>query len=187
MGDGYWGLDSVVVFFSLFGEVVDSPFPRFPPPSFLRRDSSFHGHSGRARFNESEFELLVAGVSAIDVDDWEAHTRYNGYTATSPQVVWLWRVVRAMSREEKALLLQFATGTATVPPGGFKHLRGFNGEAFFNVQRVPLAPVPAGGFGGGRGAGPGRGASQRAKRSAAWASTWFFYFVIFCTYCRRLW
>lgn len=32
-------------------------------------------------------------MQEIDVDDWEKHTVYKTYTATSQQVIWFWKVV----------------------------------------------------------------------------------------------
>jgi hypothetical protein len=36
-------------------------------------------------FDERELELLIGGISAIDVNDWRINTQYrDGYVATSP-------------------------------------------------------------------------------------------------------
>merc|ERR1739842_114977 len=55
-----------------------------------------------------------------------------GLTRGSEVVSWFWRTVRswAASPDERRLLpqlLQFVTGSARVPVGGFKELVGFNG------------------------------------------------------------
>jgi hypothetical protein len=31
-------------------------------------------------FNLNELDLLIAGVSTIDIEDWQRNTQYNGYT-----------------------------------------------------------------------------------------------------------
>ncbi|KAJ0016544.1 hypothetical protein Pint_09686 [Pistacia integerrima] len=37
--------------------------------------------------------MLFGSESAICVDDWKAHTEYNGYKETDPQIVWFWKVL----------------------------------------------------------------------------------------------
>lgn len=46
------------------------------------------------------------------MDDLQANTDYNGYVATSPVIQMFWNVVRSIEPEDKALVLQFVTGTA---------------------------------------------------------------------------
>lgn len=86
-------------------------------------------------FNEQELELLISGLPDIDVDDWRNNTEYHNYSASSPQVQWFWRAVRSFDKEERAKLLQFATGTSKVPLNGFKELEGMNGFSKFNIHR----------------------------------------------------
>ncbi|KAI1608030.1 E3 ubiquitin-protein ligase HUWE1 [Exophiala viscosa] len=88
-------------------------------------------------FDEQELELLVSGLPEIDVDDWKAHTEYHNYTANSPQITWFWRIVRGMSNEERAKLLQFVTGTSKVPLNGFKDLEGMQGNTLFSIHKDP--------------------------------------------------
>ncbi|ETN37662.1 uncharacterized protein HMPREF1541_07285 [Cyphellophora europaea CBS 101466] len=90
-----------------------------------------------AIFDEQELELLISGLPEIDVDDWKANTDYHNYNANSPQITWFWRIVRAMSNEERAKLLQFITGTSKVPLNGFKDLEGMQGTTRFSVHREP--------------------------------------------------
>jgi E3 ubiquitin-protein ligase NEDD4 len=48
-----------------------------------------------------DVQLLISGVAALDVDDWEASAIYKGgYTAGSQEVGWFWRLVRAMDAEQ---------------------------------------------------------------------------------------
>lgn len=75
-----------------------------------------------APFTDSELELLISGMPEIDIADLRAHTRYEVYTPSSPQIIWFWRVVESLSCEEKARLLQFVTGSGKVPLGGFAAL-----------------------------------------------------------------
>ncbi|KPI40792.1 E3 ubiquitin-protein ligase TOM1-like protein [Cyphellophora attinorum] len=88
-------------------------------------------------FDEQELELLISGLPEIDVDDWKANTEYHNYNANSPQVTWFWRIVRSMSNEERAKLLQFITGTSKVPLNGFKDLEGMQGTTRFSIHREP--------------------------------------------------
>ncbi|KIW96308.1 uncharacterized protein Z519_03377 [Cladophialophora bantiana CBS 173.52] len=90
-----------------------------------------------AIFDEQELELLISGLPEIDVDDWRAHTEYHNYNANSPQVTWFWRIVRGMSNEERAKLLQFVTGTSKVPLNGFKDLEGMQGNTRFSIHKDP--------------------------------------------------
>jgi hypothetical protein len=47
-----------------------------------------------------DIQLLISGVAEIDVDDWEASARYTDYTVESQEVLWFWRLVRAMDVEQ---------------------------------------------------------------------------------------
>lgn len=85
-------------------------------------------------FNEQELELLISGMPDIDIDDWKNNTEYQGYTQASPQINWFWRAVRSFDQEERAKLLQFATGTSKVPLEGFAHLQGSGGTQKFQIH-----------------------------------------------------
>lgn len=86
-------------------------------------------------FNEQELELLISGLPDIDIDDWKNNTEYQGYTSSSPPVQWFWRAVRSFDQEERAKLLQFATGTSKVPLEGFSQLQGSNGVQKFQIHK----------------------------------------------------
>lgn len=88
-----------------------------------------------AIFNEQELELLISGLPDIDVQDWQNNTTYNNYSPSSEQIQWLWRAVKSFDNEERAKLLQFATGTSKVPLNGFKELSGANGTCKFSIHR----------------------------------------------------
>lgn len=87
-------------------------------------------------FDEQELELLVSGMPDIDVDDWRNNTNYENYSGSSKQVQWFWRAVKSFDADERAKLLQFATGTSKVPLDGFKELPGMNGVSKFSIHRV---------------------------------------------------
>ncbi|KAI8364986.1 hypothetical protein EDC96DRAFT_443776, partial [Choanephora cucurbitarum] len=86
-------------------------------------------------FNEQELELLISGLPDIDIDDWKNNTEYMGYSSTSPPVQWFWRAVRSFDQEERAKLLQFATGTSKVPLEGFSQLQGSGGVQKFQIHK----------------------------------------------------
>lgn len=65
-------------------------------------------------FDPLELELLISGLPDIDIEDLKANTEYFGYKATDATVTLLWTVVRAFSKEEQALFVQFFSGTSKV-------------------------------------------------------------------------
>ncbi|RKP02374.1 hypothetical protein CXG81DRAFT_10844 [Caulochytrium protostelioides] len=86
-------------------------------------------------FNEQELELLISGLPDIDIDDWKNNTEYVNYTSSSTQIQWFWRAIRSFSQEEKAKVIQFATGTSKVPLEGFAQLQGSSGVQKFNIHK----------------------------------------------------
>lgn len=86
-------------------------------------------------FGEQELELLISGLPDINVDDWKNNTTYNNYSPSSIQIQWFWRAIKSFDNEERAKLLQFATGTSKVPLNGFKELSGANGTCKFSIHR----------------------------------------------------
>lgn len=104
-------------------------------------------------FDERELELIICGISNIDVNDWRTHTRLKQCTPETSQVVWFWLVsnfnlkiffqlqmrtilkhcvrsfqtVESYSPEMRARLLQFVTGSSRVPLQGFRALQGSTG------------------------------------------------------------
>jgi hypothetical protein len=65
---------------------------------------------------------------------------YSNYDASSPQTQWFWRAVRSFDKEERAKLLQFATGTSKVPLNGFKELEGMQGMKFLLIVLIKQEP-----------------------------------------------
>ena len=87
-------------------------------------------------FDAQELELLISGLPDIDLDDLRAHTDYHGYKTNDLQITWFWNTLRSFSKEEKALFLQFVTGTSKVPLEGFQHLSGSDGPRQFNIHKA---------------------------------------------------
>ncbi|DAZ94767.1 TPA: hypothetical protein N0F65_011331 [Lagenidium giganteum] len=79
-------------------------------------------------FDYEELDFLLCGVDEIDVDDWEAHSRFIGDLQTHPVRKWFWELVREMPNEYRRRLLHFATGSSRVPLGGFKALTSYDGR-----------------------------------------------------------
>ncbi|CAL0315575.1 unnamed protein product [Lupinus luteus] len=91
-------------------------------------------------FNDKELELLISGLPDIDLDDLRVNTEYAGYSAASPVIQWFWEVVQSLSKEDKARLLQFVTGTSKVPLEGFSALQGISGSQKFQIHKAYGSP-----------------------------------------------
>jgi len=86
-------------------------------------------------FDERELELLIGGMSEIDVDDWIKYTDYRGYEMNDEVVQWFWKCIRSWPAERKSRLLQFTTGTSRIPVNGFKDLQGSDGPRRFTIEK----------------------------------------------------
>lgn len=84
-------------------------------------------------FNEYQIGLLIAGIPTIDADDWKQNTVYTHFEETDSEIQWFWEIVESFSQDQRACLLQFATGTSRVPSGGFVNLRGHDGASKFTI------------------------------------------------------
>ena len=105
-------------------------------------------------FDERELELLIGGMSEIDVyvspfspylihvlrfyqrDDWTKFTDYRGYEVNAEVIQWFWKCVRSWTPERRSRLLQFATGTTRIPVNGFKDLQGSSGLRRFTIEKA---------------------------------------------------
>eukprot|EP01036_Dinobryon_divergens_P029334 gene29334-38412_t len=97
-------------------------------------------------FDPSELELMISGLPEVDIEDMRANTTYSGYASTDATIGHFWTVLRSFTAEEKALFVQFVTGSSKVPLDGFKSLKGTEGEVqrisvhkAFNVALLPTA------------------------------------------------
>ncbi|THV00829.1 HECT-domain-containing protein [Dendrothele bispora CBS 962.96] len=86
-------------------------------------------------FDEREMELLIGGMSEIDMDDWTKFTDYRGYEKTDQVIEWFWQCIRSWPADRKSRLLQFTTGTSRVPVNGFKDLQGSDGPRRFTIEK----------------------------------------------------
>lgn len=86
-------------------------------------------------FDERELELLIGGMTDIDMDDWSKFTDYRGYDKEDQVISWFWQILRSWPPEQKARLLQFTTGTSRIPVNGFKDLQGSDGPRRFTIEK----------------------------------------------------
>jgi len=86
-------------------------------------------------FSPTELELLICGLPEVDIEELRMHTEYQQYRTTDDVIVWFWDALRSFDREEKALFLQFVTGTSKVPLGGFATLQGMRGTQKFSIHK----------------------------------------------------
>ena len=93
-------------------------------------------------FDYQELQFVIGGLPEVDVGDWRRHATYLGAFAADgekhPVVAAFWRAVEGFDGEQRARLLQFATGAPRAPPAGFKALAGDDG----GYCRFALAPLP---------------------------------------------
>eukprot|EP01034_Spumella_vulgaris_P021941 gene21941-28021_t len=93
-------------------------------------------HSLFSHFDPSELELLISGLPEVDIEDLHAHTTYTGYKQSDAVIQRFWNVLRKFSNEEKALFVQFVTGTSKVPLDGFQSLQGSEGVQMFGIHKA---------------------------------------------------
>ncbi|KAK7303378.1 hypothetical protein RJT34_14282 [Clitoria ternatea] len=66
--------------------------------------------------------MLHGSENTISVEDWKAHTKYNGYKETDHLISWFWEIVGKMSANERKVLLFFWTSVKYLPVEGFRGL-----------------------------------------------------------------
>ncbi|KAH0705182.1 hypothetical protein KY289_010258 [Solanum tuberosum] len=76
----------------------------------------------RSLYLEDLDKMLGGSGTAISVEDWKAHTDYNGYEENNHQISWFWKIVEGMSAEKKKALLFFWTSIRYLPLEGFRGL-----------------------------------------------------------------
>ncbi|XP_066942089.1 uncharacterized protein [Macrobrachium rosenbergii] len=87
-------------------------------------------------FDARELELVIAGTLEIDVADWRKNTEYrSGYHDSHTVIHWFWAAIERFDNERRLRLLQFVTGTSSVPYDGFAALRGSNGPRRFCIEK----------------------------------------------------
>ncbi|GMF34709.1 unnamed protein product [Phytophthora fragariaefolia] len=64
-----------------------------------------------------ELEILTCGSPKIDLDLWQRHTRYDGYSEDDPTVQLFWESLAEFSDEQRADFVRFAWGRSRLPRG----------------------------------------------------------------------
>ena len=59
----------------------------------------------------------------------------SGYHDTHPVIIWFWTAINRFDNERRLRLLQFVTGTSSIPYEGFSALRGSNGPRKFCIEK----------------------------------------------------
>ena len=73
-------------------------------------------------FDEGELELMLCGVREYSLGELrQHHDALVGLPARTEE--WFWAALASFTPEQFARLLQFATGSSQLPPGGFAELR----------------------------------------------------------------
>lgn len=61
-----------------------------------------------ARLNLEDLDgMLRGGEHRISIDDWKAHTEYNGFKETDHQIEWFWKVIRVKKLKFLTLIQSF--------------------------------------------------------------------------------
>ena len=88
-----------------------------------------------SKFDASDLELALCGTQEIDLQDWRSNTEYRGgYFDSHSTVQIFWEYVAAIEQDQRLKLLQFVTGTSSIPYEGFCGLRGPNGPKPFCIE-----------------------------------------------------
>ena len=104
--------------------------------AFITGLNEMIAHEHLSVFDEREVELLIGGLTEIDMDDWKKNTIYRGYTGKEKTIELFWKAVSSFDDEKKARLIQFATGTSRIPVNGFKDLQGSDGPRKFTIEKL---------------------------------------------------
>lgn len=87
-------------------------------------------------------QLLICGMEEVLYEDMRKFSLLEGEGPQSGQVLsWFWGTVQStLSPEERAMLLQFVTGSSTLPQGGFEKLMPpFTISIVHDDSRLPTA------------------------------------------------
>uniref|UniRef100_A0A915L8F8 HECT-type E3 ubiquitin transferase n=1 Tax=Romanomermis culicivorax TaxID=13658 RepID=A0A915L8F8_ROMCU len=87
-------------------------------------------------FDAPELELILSGTVEIDIGDWRRNTEYKGgFNNDHVVIFWFWQAVEKFTNSQRLLLLQFVTGTSSIPCEGFSALRGSHGPKKFTIEK----------------------------------------------------
>ncbi|CAH0522314.1 unnamed protein product [Peronospora belbahrii] len=105
-------------------------------------------------FDYQELDFYLSGLPTLNVADWQNNSRLQHATYDNDSegieqelevMQWFWDVVNTFTDDQRARLLQFATGCSRVPVEGFRALTSASGIVHpFTLQMVPLGTPPLG-------------------------------------------
>lgn len=61
-------------------------------------------------FNYQELELMLTGLSEINIEDLQKNTEFQDYSPNSQVIHWFWELLESFNKTEKTTFLQFVTG-----------------------------------------------------------------------------
>jgi len=64
-----------------------------------------------ALFKPGEIAYLLNGAPTLDIKQWKLHTLYVNFPGVVPQMSWFWEILEEFTSDQRALVLQFATGS----------------------------------------------------------------------------
>ena len=68
----------------------------------------------------TDLEYLMCGADHILVCQLKRFAQYQGFTANSKEIVWMWEILQASSHQFRANMCRFVTGSGRVPVGGYE-------------------------------------------------------------------
>ena len=88
-------------------------------------------------FTIDEFNFMLSGQNEIDLKDWKDNTIYKGnFNENHPIIKLFWECIENLNKFQLEKLLEFATGSPTVPLDGFANLKGMGG----NIMKFTIEP-----------------------------------------------
>jgi len=88
-------------------------------------------------FTIDEFNFMLSGQNEIDLKDWKENTVYKGnFNGSHPVIKLFWECIETLNKFQLEKLLEFATGSPTVPLDGFANLKGMGG----NIMKFTIEP-----------------------------------------------
>ena len=90
----------------------------------------------------SDLHMALCGLTSISVSDWRKHTHVDDSLAAHKDIVMdFWNVLGEADDLTRSNVLFFATGSASVPPGGFCNLQP-NQFRLCTEEHMPVGALP---------------------------------------------
>jgi len=74
-------------------------------------------------FNPFELTVICCCNREVDIEDMKQNADISGFTLSSKEVKWFWTAMESLTTFERKKLLQFITGSSSVPPNGFRSMK----------------------------------------------------------------